>query len=99
MSNRTPSRSRSSSGAPDLAVLADGSLAFLWDDDLAPLLDLGQATIQRVSRVEPEGRGWTADLAPVGGPRLGPFRLRGQALAAEREWLAEHLPRLARPAP
>ncbi len=27
------------------------------------------------------------DLSPVGGPVLGPFRLRSQALAAEQAWL------------
>jgi len=32
--------------------------------------------------------GWTADMAPVGGPLLGPFKLRADALAAEREWLS-----------
>ena len=43
--------------------------------------------------VRPYGTGerlrWIADLRPVGGPVLGPFLLRGEALAAEREWLEE----------
>ena len=36
-----------------------------------------------------DGR-WSADLAPVCGPSLGPFALRSEALAAEREWLETH---------
>ena len=48
-------------------------------------------TIQRGSHVEPNERGqWLADLAPVGGPVLGPFRLRSEALEAERDWLEQH---------
>ena len=52
---------------------------------------LGQPHIQRASHVEPDGRGqWIADLAPVGGPKLGPFSLRSAALEAERRWLEVH---------
>ena len=29
-------------------------------------------------------------LAPWGGPRLGPFPKRSQALEAERQWLEQH---------
>jgi hypothetical protein len=29
-------------------------------------------------------------LAPVGGPRLGPYSLRSQALTAEQTWLEAH---------
>ena len=35
--------------------------------------------------------GWTANLAPVGGPVLGPFARRGDALAAEVAWLRERM--------
>lgn len=77
--------------APEIHVLADGSLVYLWDDRLQPLGELGAVSIRRASHVEPDGGGWTADLAPVGGPRLGPFRLRAEALAAERRWLHRHL--------
>ena len=34
--------------------------------------------------------GWRADLSPVGGPQLGPFRRRSEALRAEAAWLVEH---------
>lgn len=30
---------------------------------------------------------WKVDLAPSGGPVLGPFQRRSTALAAEREWI------------
>ena len=32
---------------------------------------------------------WTADMSPVGGPILGPFSFRYEALKAERDWLRE----------
>jgi hypothetical protein len=49
---------------------------------------LGSLAIRRASHVEPDSKGfWLADLAPVGGPVLGPFQRRGQALDAETAWL------------
>jgi hypothetical protein len=47
---------------------------------------LGQLTIRRASHVEPDETGrWWVDFSPIGGPRLGPFSVRSQALAAEQE--------------
>lgn len=81
----------SSSTEQTLTVQPDGSVRFIWSDDLAEMLDLGQATVARASHVEPNESGqWEADLSPVNGPVLGPFRLRGEALAAEVAWLREH---------
>ena len=52
------------------------------------LTAIGQPRIIRASHVEPTADGqWTADLSPVGGPVLGPFPLRSQALDAEINWL------------
>lgn len=52
---------------------------------------LGAVTIGRASHVEPDAAGrWWADLAPVGGPTLGPFDRRSEALAAEVSWLDVH---------
>lgn len=52
------------------------------------LAALGPLSIRRASQVEPDASGqWWADLSPVNGPCLGPYRLRSQALAAEQEWL------------
>jgi hypothetical protein len=52
------------------------------------LAALGTLMVRRASHVEPDVAGrWWADLAPVSGPKLGPFRLRSEALAAELRWL------------
>jgi hypothetical protein len=52
------------------------------------LAALGPLAIRRASQVEPDASGqWWADLAAVGGPRLGPFARRSSALAAEQKWL------------
>lgn len=67
---------------------ADGRLRFMYSDELAGLLELGPSTVRRASHVEPApAGGWTADLEPSGGPVLGPYRLRADALAAELAWL------------
>jgi hypothetical protein len=73
-----------------LVIHTDGRIRCLYDERLS-LTSLGTIQIRRGSHVEPDAAGrWQADLAPVGGPRLGPFTLRSQALEAERRWLEEH---------
>jgi len=73
-----------------LVVSPDGSVRCVYGEtiDLAALVRL---TIARGSHVEPDenGRGF-ANLAPVGGPQLGPFRHRSDALIAEAAWLDAH---------
>jgi hypothetical protein len=60
-------------------------------DELLDLAALGPLRIVRASRVEPDPScRWTADLTPVGGPVLGPFDRRSEALDAERAWLEAH---------
>ena len=78
-----------------IVFTADGRAHCVYDETL-DLAELGQLRIARASHVEPnpEGR-WLADLSPVGGPVLGPYAQRSQALAAERNWLAAHW--IARP--
>ena len=61
---------------------------------------LGVPSIRRASHVEPDNDGnWYADLAPSNGPRLGPFRLRSEALEAESTWLEANLLSSAPPRP
>lgn len=67
-----------------------GDIRSLYDETLS-LAALGTPVIQRASHVEPDDAGnWIADLAPVSGPRLGPFARRSDALAAEVAWLEEN---------
>ncbi len=70
-----------------LVVSAIGTVHALYDEAI-DLAALGRMTITRGSFVEPDELGrWFADLAPVDGPKLGPFSCRSAALSAEREWL------------
>jgi len=63
------------------AIYSDG---FNWQA-------LGKPLIQRASQVEPDHLGlWWADLAVSGGPRIGPFARRTDAIAAELIWLEKH---------
>jgi hypothetical protein len=49
---------------------------------------LGALSICRSSHFEPDDSGsWWADLAPVGGPWMGPYDRRGNALKAKQDWL------------
>jgi hypothetical protein len=71
----------------ELVVQSDGAVRCVYDEAIN-LSALGRMQITRGSHVEPDEDGrWFADLAVVGGPRLGPFALRSDALKAEREWL------------
>lgn len=77
----------------EIIVAPNGMVRFIYDDDLASLLqDVGALSIARASHVEPllDGGGWTADMSPVNGPVLGPFPTRQEALDEETDWLNEH---------
>ena len=82
------------STSPILHILPNGTLEFLYNDDLSTLMDLGTTTIQRASTVDPRQENgkvnWYADLSLSQGPILGPFATRDQALAAETLWLNEN---------
>jgi hypothetical protein len=70
-----------------LLILSGGVIRCLYEETL-DLSSLGQMTIGRGSYCEPDTNGkWFADMAPVKGPKLGPFCCRSQALEAERAWL------------
>ena len=73
-----------------VVITSQGHLRSLYSDQF-PFRELGPPAITRASHVEPtESGAWTADLAPVNGPRLGPFEWRETALQAERAWLEQH---------
>ena len=70
-----------------LQIDPQGQITCLYSEAI-DLSALGELSIQRASHVEPDEHGqWWADLAPVSGPRLGPFARRSEALQAERIWL------------
>ena len=73
-----------------LLVKPDGTVRAIYTEAI-DLGVLGRPTIKRASHVEPgqDGR-WRADLTPVGGPVLGPFDRRSEALEAETAWLERH---------
>jgi hypothetical protein len=71
----------------ELVVAADGVARCIYDEAL-DLREIGKLQITRASHVEPDRGGfWWADMGPVNGPVLGPFRSRTEALGAERGWL------------
>ena len=73
-----------------LVIDAAGTIEMIYSDDLRDLLKEGRAEIRRVSHVEPDAAGgWSADLALIGGPVLGSFETRAEALAAEVNCLNE----------
>ncbi len=70
-----------------LVIHPNGTLRCLYQESIN-LRAIGKITIARASHVEPDRTGqWWADLFPVAGPKLGPFNLRSDALAAEQVWL------------
>ena len=74
----------------DLVIDVGGQVRCLYGEAIA-LASLGKLSISRASYVEPDALGrWQADISPAGGPVLGPFALRSQALSAESLWLLEH---------
>ena len=74
----------------DLLIESTGTVRCVFGEEI-DLGQLGRLSIRRGSHVEPTPDGqWTANLAPVNGPLLGPFPTRTAALDAEVRWLQEH---------
>lgn len=74
----------------ELVVDHSGTAHCIYSDDF-DLAGLGEFRVSRASHVEPDSQGrWWADLAPVNGPKLGPFRRRSDALDVEIAWLRQH---------
>jgi hypothetical protein len=70
----------------------NGTLRFVYNDKMRPLLNIGVAKVKRASHVEPTpDNKWIADLSPVQGPMLGPFETREEALREEVAWLDKRL--------
>jgi hypothetical protein len=75
----------------ELVVAAGGDVRCVYGEEL-DLREIGKLQITRASHVEPDRDGfWWAEMGPVDGPVLGPFRSRTEALEAERVWLATRL--------
>ena len=73
-----------------LLISPGGTIRCVYAETI-DLAEFGHVSISRGSHVEPDQDGcWFADLAPIGGPRLGPFACRSDALNAEIEWLHTH---------
>ena len=74
-----------------IKITAQGTLQFIYEDALLPLVQSGLSHIRRASYVEPTPDGqWTADLQPLQGPILGPFTTRQEALRQEVEWIVKN---------
>ncbi len=80
--------------AERIVKIVGGRIEFIYGDKMRPFLDLGKAEVKRASHVEPStvdgSIKWFADLSPVGGPTLGPFDERQDALDQEVEWLNQN---------
>jgi hypothetical protein len=75
----------------DLFIDSAGGMVCIYAEEI-DLGAIGNLTITRASHVEADGQGrWWADMAPCGGPILGPFTRRSEALAAETRWLSANL--------
>ena len=73
----------------DLVVGCGGGVKCIYGEEL-DLREIGKLQITRASHVEPDAEGyWWADMGPVDGPVLGPFKSRTEALRAERAWLVQ----------
>lgn len=73
--------------------LSGDQIRYIYSDDFRGLMEHGKVSTRRASHVEPQGDDWIADLSPVSGPVLGPFKRRSDALSAEVNWInANNIP-------
>lgn len=74
-----------------ISIRKDGTIELIYTDKLKGIHDCELKRVFRASHVEPNAKGdWEADLSPVQGPELGPFKTRQEALEAEVKWLQEN---------
>ena len=70
-----------------------GGLQFIYQEEIN-MEELGTSSIRRASDVEPtEHSQWFANLARSGGPALGPFKNRSEAIEAELIWIQDQFAR------
>jgi hypothetical protein len=75
----------------EITFLVGSTIEAIYSDEAADVLEeLGNVSIRRVSHVEPEHGNWFADMGPIGGPKLGPYSRRSDAIDAEIAWLKEN---------
>jgi hypothetical protein len=75
-------------------IVENGTIRAIYDDVLTVLMRGAKVSIARASHVEPNDSGfclWSADMSPVGGPKLLGFRTRQEALDAERDYLDRYV--------
>ena len=73
-----------------ISINDEGTLEFIYSDDLIGLFSEGKPTITRASSVEPNEEGkWIAHMAT--GEKLGPFTTRQEALSEEVKFLKEKM--------
>jgi len=76
----------------ELVVDAGGDVRCVYGEEL-DLREIGKLQITRASHVEPDRDGfWWADMGPVDGPVLGPFKSRSEAMNEARGWLIRRRP-------
>lgn len=75
-----------------IRINPDGTAVMIYTEDI-DIADIGNVqSITRASYVEPtSGNQWAADMRPIGGPTLGPFDRRTDALVAEIHWIEENI--------
>jgi hypothetical protein len=85
--------SSSQPGTFTITISNKGTITFIYDDDIAKALSgLGKSTTTRASHVEPNTDGtWYAYMDLVGGPTLGPFNTRTEALQEEVHWIEQNI--------
>lgn len=74
-----------------IRITRDGTIEFIYEDRLRPLLEQGEAKVERASHVEPtKDARWQADLSPIGGTLLESTETREASLRAEVNWIERH---------
>jgi hypothetical protein len=74
-----------------IRITGTGEVRYIHSDSVHAALKphLSNNQPRRASHVEPTGPAgtWIADMSPMGGPSLGPFENRSDALVVEVDWL------------